>query len=72
VALPADFNPSPDVLSGNSDVNPPATVPPLISDEFGGGEAVDVTNTARIFLGVLVLGGVMALILNRRKAAAED
>jgi hypothetical protein len=44
----------------------------LISDEFGGGEAVDVTNTARIFLGVLVLGGVMALILNRRKAAAED
>jgi hypothetical protein len=72
VALPADFNPSPDALSGNSDVNPPATVPPLISDEFGGGEAVDVTNTARIFLGVLVLGGVMALILNRRKAAAED
>jgi hypothetical protein len=72
VALPASFNPSPEVLSGNPDVNPPATVPPLISDEFGGGEAVDVTNTARIVLGVLVVGGVVAFILSRRQTVTED
>ncbi len=72
VALPADFKLSPDVLSGDPDVNPPATVPPLVSDEFGGGEAVDVTSTARIVVVVLAVGGIIAFVLTRRKTEIED
>ncbi len=72
VALPVNFNPSPDVLAGDPEANPPATVPPLVSDEFGGNEPVDVTNTARVVLAVLAVGAIVVFVLTRRKTEIED
>lgn len=70
--LPADFKPSLDLIGDNPEVNPPATVPPLVSDEFGSGEALDVTNTARIVLVVLAVGAIVAFVLTRRKPEVKD
>ncbi len=70
--LPADFKPSPELIGTSPETNTPITVPPLISDQFGGTEPVDVTTTARIVLAVLLFGGIVGFVLTRKKTRNAD
>lgn len=70
--LQEGFNVSPDLLGGDPETNTVATIPPLVSDEFGGGEAADVTNTARIILVILLVGATVAFAVPRRKSPTQN
>lgn len=69
--LPADFQVATDLVA-SPEANTPNTVPPLISDAFGGSDSADVTGIARIILAVLLSGGIIAFVLARKRREVAD
>lgn len=71
--LPSDFVLSPELGGEGTQPNVPVTVPPLVSDEFSPGEVADVTGTARVILGVLVVSliATIAVAMYRRRSLHE-